>query len=1013
MNPAAPFSVYCVAGCDVCTTLEYRVLQKQEQLAQVGIAFTATGPKGLSPFDEEQFRRCDVLLLYRMAAGAFIDQVIQDARSRGVPVVFDIDDLVFAPELAFQVDALKAMAPAGVAQYYQSLWLYRSALMASDYVLTSTEPLAAHARALGKATWVHPNGLSQWMLEAGDAVIAARRTRRESDPLVIGYGSGTPSHRRDLAEVGGALARVMDAHPGVELHIAGPLHLDDPHAVPDSLRPFATRIKHLPLASWQAWLETLGRFDINLAPLQAGVPFCEAKSAIKYTEAAAVGVPTVASRTAVFAEAIRDGETGFLADSADAWTDRLERLARDPNLRLTIGAAARQDVLQRYTPPVLGRKLAEMLQTLCRTHAARRASAQTAPPHTPLILNWIIPEPLPGSGGCTNIVRIMNLLAALGHRINVYVTPLPINPLPPMTELELRAHLSRHFAPINGNVFRWSGEPMAPSDAIFVTLWSTAPYAQTHASATGKVFYFVQDWEPFFFPMGEGYLLAEQTYKMGLSCITLGKWLTDRLRSWYGADADYFDFAVDRTIYYPRKAEARRKPRICFYARPSTPRRLYPMGIRALELVHRRRPDAEIVFFGCADRDLQAAPIAFPYRNHGILSENELAELFSSATAGVVLSATNCSLLPPEMMACKCAVVDLNRETVQGVLEHEVNALLAEPSPESIAAAVLRLLDDEPLRERLVARAFEQVQHLSWEHAAKGIEAILRRKLPAARRGAERALWPAPARLPATAALPAHQQECLAALRRERRRWLAQLRAVTQDWRRRVLERERPTMHAGKRVQTVGELTARRCVGQSFIAHHAGLHRVDVFVSTFGRVNTGDVVFRLQEASGATRDVAEVQVSASLMSDNSFVSFCFSPQPASGGKAYRLTLQAPGAVPGDAITLWAYRQVELPEARLDRNGRPRDGHLVFGLYYKDAAGGEFGERPLTQHWVRAMTGFGYLMAPVRALLAEGWPGMRREGAATGTLALDILYRALLRVAPRRASRRQAQTDSGG
>jgi hypothetical protein len=53
---------------------------------------------------------------------------------------------------------------------------------------------------------------------------------------------------------------------------------------------------------------------------------------------------------------------------------------------------------------------------------------------------------------------------------------------------------------------------------------------------------------------------------------------------------------------------------------------------------------------------------------------------------------------------------------------------------------------------------------------------------------------------------------------------------------------------------------------------------------------------------------------------------------------------------GDAVTLWAYRQVDLPDARLYVDGRPRAGQLVFGLYDRDAGNDEFGERPLTRNW---------------------------------------------------------------
>ena len=63
----------------------------------------------------------------------------------------------------------------------------------------------------------------------------------------------------------------------------------------------------------------MARFDINLAPLEVGNSFCEAKSELKFFDAALVDVPTVASPTGPFRRAIDRGRTGFLATSGDDW----------------------------------------------------------------------------------------------------------------------------------------------------------------------------------------------------------------------------------------------------------------------------------------------------------------------------------------------------------------------------------------------------------------------------------------------------------------------------------------------------------------------------------------------------------------------------------------------------------------------------------------------------------------------------------------------------------------------
>src|SRR5438270_307388 len=80
--------------------------------------------------------------------------------------------------------------------------------------------------------------------------------------------------------------------------------------------------------------------DINLAPLEPSNPFCEAKSELKFFEAAVVGVPTIASATEPFAAAIEDGVSGLLANDAEGWRRALDLLVSSKDRRRAIGAAA-------------------------------------------------------------------------------------------------------------------------------------------------------------------------------------------------------------------------------------------------------------------------------------------------------------------------------------------------------------------------------------------------------------------------------------------------------------------------------------------------------------------------------------------------------------------------------------------------------------------------------------------------------------------------------------------------
>jgi hypothetical protein len=136
----------------------------------------------------------------------------------------------------------------------------------------------------------------------------------------------------------------------------------------------------------------IARFAVNIAPLEADNPFCEAKSELKFFEAALAGVPTIASPAGPFQRAIDDGVTGFLARTEDEWHAALTRLLTDGALRARMAQAAYHVSLGRFGPPQQARGLSQMV-AMARGGAAgaaafererfRAALPKTAPPHVP------------------------------------------------------------------------------------------------------------------------------------------------------------------------------------------------------------------------------------------------------------------------------------------------------------------------------------------------------------------------------------------------------------------------------------------------------------------------------------------------------------------------------------------------------------------------------------------------------------------------------------------------------
>ena len=188
--------------------------------------------------------------------------------------------------------------------------------------------------------------------------------------------------------------------------------------------------------------------------------------------------------------------------------------------------------------------------------------------------------------------------------------------------------------------------------------------------------------------------MAEATYTFGFHGVTAGRWLLERLRREYGMSGDYFDFGRDLTYALDPSIPARQRNGVCFYSRPGTPRRAYELAVLALGLFAKRHPDVEIHVYGT-----EAKRLPFAVTNHGLQTPEQLNELYNRCVAGLVLSATNVSLVPHEMLAAGCIPVVNDAEHNRIVLD---NAHVAYSSPFELATTLSRLVERPPA-ERIAA----------------------------------------------------------------------------------------------------------------------------------------------------------------------------------------------------------------------------------------------------------------------------------------------------------------------
>jgi len=333
-------------------------------------------------------------------------------------------------------------------------------------------------------------------------------------------------------------------------------------------------------------------------------------------------------------------------------------------------------------------------------------------PTQPVIVNWVMIPPGPRSGGHTTLFRIIRYLEAHGYVNRIYFYNV-YRADHRYYESIVRTHYDFH-----GKVAD-TDEGMEDAHAVVATAWPTA-YPVFNSRCAGKRFYFVQDFEPYFYPAGALSCLAESTYRMGFHAITIGTCFAQKLRDEFGMTVDCFEYGSDIARYH--LLQDTKRSGVVFYARPEAPRRGVELGLMAMELFASRCPEIDIHFYGT---EIEKLP--FRVINHGRITPGELNQIYNRCYAGLSLSMTNVSLVVYEMLAAGCIPVVNDTTYVRADLKSPF-VRYASPYPQALASALEELVttpDFEPLSQAAAA----SVRSITWDDAGARFDAIVRRTL--------------------------------------------------------------------------------------------------------------------------------------------------------------------------------------------------------------------------------------------------------------------------------------------
>lgn len=371
-------------------------------------------------------------------------------------------------------------------------------------------------------------------------------------------------------------------------------------------------------------------------------------------------------------------------------------------------------VLSRVRQRATGERIERPLDALDFIRSRPVGRAEDVGCAEPRSIHWVVPPFERGSGGHTTIFRLVKRLERAGARNTIVVQDGHYFGDPSYFAGVIRDH----FVPLDARVVT-AMEDAPPAEVTVATSWLTA-YRVRDFRPTRHRAYLVQDFEPWFYPVGSDHALAEATYRMGFVGITAGTWLRDTLRDRYGMEAHAFGFSFDRDVYQPPPSRPQQANTVFFYARPVTARRAFELGLMVLREVVRRRPGTRVVLAG---GDLSGYDIPFPHESAGVVSVAELARLYGESDVALVFSLTNASLIPLETMACGTVVVSNDGPSVEWLLPRDC-ALLVPPTLEAMTDAVTRVLDDPVLRAGLRERGLAFARGTSWDTEADRVAAV-------------------------------------------------------------------------------------------------------------------------------------------------------------------------------------------------------------------------------------------------------------------------------------------------
>ena len=346
---------------------------------------------------------------------------------------------------------------------------------------------------------------------------------------------------------------------------------------------------------------------------------------------------------------------------------------------------------------------------------------QTAPKKLENVI-FVTPYMSKHSGGLTSVLRIAMRLSE--NNINVYFT-CPTNDN--LSEMMINAN--DNLSCYQAKYINWKEAKKNVYDFVIAVQDTYVYYAR---KLNGYLIYFVQDYEPYFNPVGDRYFLSKKSLELGEDIISLGKWnlqeinrniVNNKLGKLYSIE---FPFEVSE---YPlskkdfKNLHKRKEINFAVYIKREA-KRLPGIIMNLLNQLYedydKENIRLNIFYFGLHSIEKVKYGI-----NMGRISKTEIKKLYDKCDFGMVASMTNISLVPYEMIASGLPVIEFADGSYGTFLGEDTAILLESFSSKELKNKMDNYINNIPKLNSLCEKAQNKIKKLSWDISAEQFKIIL------------------------------------------------------------------------------------------------------------------------------------------------------------------------------------------------------------------------------------------------------------------------------------------------